>query len=74
MLTAPLSATPHGLIKAAWGYDTSGKLQMELTAPKGTMATIVPPVAGTFKVDGTSGQSGSFVVKGGNGAIKVVQE
>ncbi|BGP29034.1 hypothetical protein JCM10296v2_000770 [Rhodotorula toruloides] len=66
--------TPHGLIYTAWGYDSAGKLHMEVTAPKGTTGTIKPPFEGSFSVNGKAGQSGTVKVEGGKGKVTIVQQ
>ncbi|KAL7337612.1 catalytic activity: RhaA is able to hydrolyze alpha-1 [Rhodotorula toruloides] len=66
--------TPHGLIYTAWGYDSAGKLHMEVTAPKGTTGTIKPPFEGSFSVNGKAGQSGTVKVEGGRVKVTVVQQ
>uniref|UniRef100_A0A0K3CKK1 BY PROTMAP: gi/342321267/gb/EGU13201.1/ Catalytic activity: RhaA is able to hydrolyze alpha-1 [Rhodotorula glutinis ATCC 204091] n=1 Tax=Rhodotorula toruloides TaxID=5286 RepID=A0A0K3CKK1_RHOTO len=66
--------TPHGLIYTAWGYDSAGKLHMEVTAPKGTTSTIKPPFEGLFSVNGKAGQSGTVKVDGGKGKVMIVQQ
>jgi len=65
--------TPHGLIYTAWGYDTNGKIHMEITAPKGTTGTVCPPFSGSYSLNGKAGKSGTFIVKGGTGKVTVVQ-
>ncbi|KWU43435.1 hypothetical protein RHOSPDRAFT_35040 [Rhodotorula sp. JG-1b] len=66
--------TPHGLIYTAWGYDSAGKIHMEVTAPKGTAGIISPPFSGSFSVDGKSQQAGTVTVKGGQGKVAIVQD
>lgn len=48
--------TPHGFIYANWGHGSNGKIIMDITAPKGTQAIIVPPFPGTWTFQGRSGQ------------------
>ncbi|KAK4048798.1 hypothetical protein OIV83_004564 [Microbotryomycetes sp. JL201] len=65
--------TPYGNIAAAWGYNADGKLMMEVTAPKGTEGTVIPPVSGKFSVNGGKAQSGNIPVKGGKGTVLIKQ-
>ncbi|KAJ5640999.1 Six-hairpin glycosidase-like protein [Penicillium herquei] len=65
--------TPSGLILAAWGYDTEGKIVMEIEAPSGLYGTLVPPFDGKYSVDGQQGQTGNFTFKGGR-KIVIFQE
>jgi hypothetical protein len=69
-----ITATPHGLIYTAWGYDSAGKIHMEVTAPKGTTGTISPPFSGSFSVNGKSHQAGTVTVKGGQGKVTIAQD
>jgi len=57
--------TPAGEILAAWGYESSGKLSMEVTAPAGLKGTVVVPFDGQYSVDGGSGQEGEVQIEGG---------
>ncbi|KAH8685358.1 Six-hairpin glycosidase-like protein [Tricladium varicosporioides] len=57
--------TPKGIIYAAWGYDSNGKINMEVTAPTGTNCTIVPAFNTTYTIGGQSGLSGSTTVGSG---------
>jgi hypothetical protein len=66
--------TPKGLIYAAWGYNSDGKIIMEVTAPSGTNGTVLVPFNGTYSMAGKSGLLGNFVFSGGNGTIIIIQE
>lgn len=56
--------TPHGLIYANWDYGSNGKIVMDITAPKGTQATIIPPFPGEWTCQGRSGQGGNVTITG----------
>ncbi|KXJ87792.1 Six-hairpin glycosidase-like protein [Microdochium bolleyi] len=64
--------TPKGEILAAWGYESSGRLAMEITVPQGLEGTIMPPFDGKYSVTGGSAQKGQFAVKGGS-TVKICQ-
>jgi hypothetical protein len=66
--------TPKGTISAAWGFNSNGKIVMEITAPRGTSGTIVPPFDGTFSTGGKTGQHGNVTVSGGQGVVLITQE
>jgi len=66
--------TPAGIIYAAWGYGTDGKIVMEVTAPPNITGTIVPPFNGTYTIDGRSGLSGNATVQGGGVSVILRQD
>ncbi|KAJ5731986.1 hypothetical protein N7493_003467 [Penicillium malachiteum] len=57
--------TPSGLILPAWGYNTEGKIVMEIEAPTGLYGTLVPPFDGEYWVDELQGQTGKLTFTGG---------
>lgn len=67
------TATPHGTINIAWGHNSNGKINMEITAPKGTTGYITLPFSGSFSVNGKAGKMGEVEVKGGAGKMMIVQ-
>lgn len=54
---------------AAWGYDSNGKMNMEITAPAETNCTIAPGFANTYTIDGKSGLFGNTTVAGGENVL-----
>ena len=65
--------TPSGVIKAAWGYDSQGKMSMEIHAPRGLHGTLVPPFEGAYSAGDRQGLTGNFSIFGGKRFI-IVQE
>ncbi|KAJ5126401.1 hypothetical protein N7448_005703 [Penicillium atrosanguineum] len=66
--------TPVGIIYAAWGYDSKGKVMMEIQAPEGLKGAIVPPFWGNYSVDGISGFTGDKAFTGGSKRVLIVQD
>ncbi|KAJ5753780.1 uncharacterized protein N7511_007933 [Penicillium nucicola] len=57
--------TPHGIIYAAWGYGSNGKIIMEIEAPKGVKGKLVPPFDGSYSIADRTGLIGNATVSGG---------
>ncbi|KAM0789680.1 hypothetical protein ACM66B_006542 [Microbotryomycetes sp. NB124-2] len=65
--------TPQGQIYVALGKNTSGKWQMEVTAPKGTKGYVTMPFSGNYSVNGQKQRKGQLFVQGGSPTYNVVQ-
>jgi hypothetical protein len=66
--------TPIGIIYAAWGYNSNGKITMEIKAPLGVNGTIMPPFNGTYTMGNRSGISGNTTISGGADTVIILQE
>ena len=66
--------TPAGTVHAAWGYNSAGKMVMEIDAPKGVTGTLVPPFSGSYTVSGSSQTTGNVTITGGNASIRITQK
>ncbi|KAJ4138812.1 hypothetical protein NW768_002685 [Fusarium equiseti] len=63
--------TPAGLIYAAWGYNSDGKIMMEIAIPKGLKGKVNPPFEGAYTLNGKNATSASDIT--GGQTITIVQ-
>ena len=59
---------PCGTLDASWRLQ-NGKFRLEITSPKGTKGTVVPPWEGTYRMDGQTITSPIIEVTGGSTVV-----
>ena len=59
---------PCGTLDAAWELK-EGKYRLEITSPKGTKGTVVPPWDGTYRMNGQPVTSSRIEVEGGSTVV-----
>ncbi|RDW84250.1 hypothetical protein BP6252_01840 [Coleophoma cylindrospora] len=66
--------TPSGSIYAAWGYNSDGKVVLEINAPDGLVCVFVPPFNGSFSYGKEVGVTQNATIISKNSTITIVED